>query len=211
MNSTVRYLAVLGLLAVLVTAGCNSPYHADRLALAGGLLGGGTGAIIGDALGNTGAGTAIGAGVGALAGAAVGDSMDEMEARNRAMIASQLGREVRPGAVTIEDVIMMSQAGVDDELIIRHIRANGMARVPGPNELISLTQQGVSTSVVRAMQEPPPPARREAVVVQEPSPRPVIVEEYHYGPGWYTPPPYYYYRHRPPRPRVGWGFSYHSR
>ncbi|MFH1923960.1 MAG: glycine zipper domain-containing protein [Planctomycetota bacterium] len=214
MDSRIRYLIVCGLLAPLLAAGCNSPYHADRGALFGGLLGAGTGAIVGDALGNAGAGAAIGAGVGALSGAAIGDSMDQIEARNRAQIAAQLGREVRAGSVSIEDVVMMSQAGVDDQLIINHVRANGVTRVPGPHELVSLTQQGVSSAVVRAMQEPPPAPRRETVVIAQPAPRPVIVEEYHYGygaPYYHYPPPYRY--RRPVHhdgPRVGWGLSFHN-
>lgn len=212
MNSKVRCLIVSGLLAPLLAAGCNSPYHADQGALFGGLLGAGTGAIVGDALGNAGAGAAIGAGVGALSGAAIGDGMDQIEARNRAQIAAQLGREVRAGSVSVEDVVMMSQAGVDDQLIINHIRANGVTRVPGPHELVSLTQQGVSSAVVRAMQEPPAAPRRETVVIEQPVPPPVVVEEYHYGAPCYGYPRPYRYRHPVYRggPRVGWGFSYHN-
>ena len=209
MASQARLLTVLGLSITLLAAGCNSPYHADRGALFGGLLGAGTGALVGDALGNTGAGAAIGAGVGALSGAAIGESLDEIEAKNRAMIAAQLGREVRAGAVTIEDVVMMSEAGVDDELIINHIRANGITRVPGPHELVNLKNKGVSTAVIRAMQEPPRP-RTETVVIEKPTPAPVIVEEYHYGPPFYRRPPHYHYRYRHPGPRVGWGLSFHN-
>jgi hypothetical protein len=211
MDRTARYFATLALLTALLAAGCNSPYHADRGALFGGLLGAGTGAVVGDALGNAGAGAAIGAGVGALSGAAVGESLDRIEAENRAMIAAKLGREVRPGAVTIEDVKMMSQGGVDDELIITHIRHNGMARVPGPQELVDLKNSGVSTAVIRAMQEPPPQPRPETVVIERPAPPPVVVEEYHYGPPYYPRPPYYYrspYRHG--GPHVGWGLSFHN-
>ena len=213
MNCKTRLAISAGLLTVLLAAGCNSPYHADRGALLGGLLGAGTGALIGDAAGNTAAGLALGAGVGALTGAAIGDSMDQIEAENRALIAAQLGREVRAGAVTIDDVMMMTQARVDDQLIINHIRAHGVARVPGPHELVTLNQQGVSTAVISAMQEPPPAPRQETVVIQRPAPRPVIVEEYHYGAPYYRyPPPYR--RHRTHvhggGPRVGWGLSFHN-
>lgn len=210
MDCRMRCLMVCGLVTALFLAGCNSPYHADRGALFGGLLGAGTGAIIGDALGNAGAGAAIGAGAGALTGAAVGQSLDQIEAENRAMIAAQLGHQVRAGACTIDDVVMMSQNGVDDELIINHIRANGVTRVPGPHELITLKEQGVSAAVIRAMQEPPRPAQRETVVIEKPAPQPVVVEEYHYGPPVYYGPPCY---SRPPRhrgPRIGWGLSFHN-
>jgi len=200
-------LLLVGLLpAVLCSTGCNSPYHSDRGALLGGLLGAGTGAIIGDQMGNAGAGTAIGAGVGALGGAAVGNAIDESEARNRAMIAQQLGRQVAPGAVTIDDVIAMTAAGVDEELIVNHVRAHGMVAPLQAGDLIRLQQQGVSTRVVAAMQEPPRQTT-QPVVVQEPAPTPVIVERYDYGPYW---GPRYYrpYHHRHHRPGVSWGVAF---
>jgi len=187
--------------------GCESPYHTDRGALLGGLGGAGIGALVGNAVGNTGAGAAIGAGVGSLTGAAIGAGLDEVEARNRAMIEAQLGRRVAAGAVTINDVIAMTQARVDEELIVNHIRANGMAAPLQTQDIIMLQQQGVSARVIKAMQEPPLP-RRETVVVQQP-PRPVIVEEYHYGPYWgpWWPHYRYHYWHHPPRPGVSWGIS----
>jgi hypothetical protein len=145
-----------------------------------------------------------------MTGAAIGDEMDQMEARNRALIESQLGRQVRPGAVSIDDVVMMSQAGVAEELIVNHIRAHGMVHPPGTQDLITLNSQGVSTNVIKAMQEPPPAPRTQTVVVERPAPRPVIVEEYHYGPGYYAPPIYHHhaYSPRPRRSGVSWGMSF---
>lgn len=210
MERSVRRLVVLALLATVLAAGCQSPYHADRGALFGGLLGAGTGAVVGNALGNTGAGAAIGAGVGALGGAAIGSGMDEIEARNRAMIEAKMGRQVAAGAVTIDEVIAMTRAGVDEELIVTHVRAHGVARPLGTNDLIYLQQQGVSTRVIKAMQEPPP-VQQEPVVVER-APPPVIVHEYDYGPPWWYRPHYGYYYHgcHHPGPRVGWGISFHN-
>ncbi|MCS7237617.1 MAG: glycine zipper domain-containing protein [Thermoguttaceae bacterium] len=170
-------------------------------------MGAGTGALIGNALGHTGAGAVVGAGVGAITGAAIGDTLDEIEARNRAMIAAQLGREVRPGPVTIEEIVMMVKAGVEDELIINHIRANGVTRQPGPHELVTLKQEGVSAAVIRAIQEAATPPAPRTVVVREAPPPPVIIEEYHYGPPWWHYPRYRYYYHHPPRTRFSWGVS----
>jgi len=203
----------LSLLVTLSAIGCQSPYRADQGALFGGLLGAGTGAIVGDALGNAGAGTAIGAGLGAITGAAVGSELDEIEAQNRAMIAQQLGREVRAGAVTLDDVVTMTQAGVQDELIVNHIRIHGVARPLEPSDLIFLQQQNVGTEVIKTMQNPPQ-RPKEPVVVRQTSPRPVIIEEHHY-----SPPPFWWgpsyrhryshvYRHR--RPGVSWGMSFHN-
>jgi hypothetical protein len=178
------------------------------------LLGAGTGAIVGDALGNAGAGAAIGAGVGALGGAAIGQGMDEMEAKNRAAIEAQLGgQRISPGACTMEDVIMMSQAGVDDQLIVNHIRASGVARVPHAQDLVRLNEYGVSARVVEAMQETPQIQPVQPAVYQQPYNPPVIVEEHHYGPGWWRPPhSYFHYRSGPPHPRrrLGWGLSIHN-
>ncbi len=214
MNRTGGFLLLIVSLFVVVFAsqGCQSPYHSDRGLLFGGLLGAGTGAIIGNELGNTAAGTAIGAGVGALTGAAIGQGMDEIEAENRRMIASQMGRAAPAGAVTVDDVVEMTRAGVDDELIVSHVRANGAVRTPTTQDLISLQNQGVSSRVVKAMQEPPPVARQRPVVVER-SPRPVIIREYHHDPYCY-PDPYshhydrHYRGHREPAVRLG--FTWHD-
>jgi len=190
MPSLLLLLIVLALAVML--SGCSST-HTDRGALTGGLIGAGAGAVAGHALGNTGAGAAIGAGVGALGGAAIGNSMDQEEARNRAMIAQQLGRQVDPGAVSISDVIAMKRANVNEDLIINHIHAHGMVAPLQTNDLINLPQQGVSSRVIAAMQESPP-RQVQPVVVQQ-APPPVIVEEYphYYGPRVYIGPRYHHY------------------
>src|SRR5438105_11981661 len=95
------------LLAVLAS-GCQSASTADQGALFGGATGAVLGGIVGHQFHNTGAGAVIGAGAGALTGAVVGNKIDESEARNRALIEQRLGYAVRPGAVSIEDVIAMT-------------------------------------------------------------------------------------------------------
>ncbi|MFZ5830797.1 MAG: glycine zipper domain-containing protein [Planctomycetota bacterium] len=211
-NLSIHRLTVCSLLALSV--GCASPYRADQGALFGGLLGAGTGAVIGNALGNTGAGAAIGAGVGALSGAAVGSELDSIEAQNRAMIAQQMGRQVSAGAVTFQDVIAMTQAGVNEELIVNHVRAHGVATPLQASDIIMLQQQQVSARVIAAMQETRAPAAASAPpVVYQQVPQPVIVEEHIYGgPYWgpprcYHPPVRRYHRHSP---GVTWGFSFHN-
>jgi hypothetical protein len=204
MKSTLRncVLPWIGLL-LLAASGCQSPYHADQGALFGGLTGAGVGALVGHATGNTGAGAAIGAGVGALTGAAVGSSLDEIEARNRAEIEARLGRPPAAGAVTVEEVIAMTQSGVNEEVIATHVRNNGVARPLGTNDLIYLQNNQVSARVIRAMQEPPV---QRPVVVQGPPP-PVVVHEY-YGP--HCGYDYWGHHHYHHRPRLGVGFSYHG-
>jgi len=200
MNRTTGWTSLCILAVIVCTSGCESPSHADKGALLGGLGGAGVGALVGNAMGNTGAGAAIGAGVGALSGAAIGAGLDDVEAKNRAMIEARLGRPLPPGSVTIQEVLTMTQARVDDNLIINHIRAHGMVAPPTANDLIVLQQQGVSPRVVMVMQEPRPAAVQAvppqgvppgAVLVEQPVPvaTPVIV-------GGYYGRPYYWHPHR---------------
>ena len=200
-----RHLFALFLLS-LVATGCASPHRTDQGALLGGLIGAGTGALIGDASGNAGAGAAIGAGIGALSGAVVGSELDAIEAKNRAEIEAQLGRQLRAGAVTTDDVVMMTQNGVNEELIVNHIRANGMIQPPSTQDLIYLSKQGVSSRVVAAMQEPPQQRQPETVVVRETAP-PVVVHEVYGPPVYHYPPPYRHRRYHH-RPGVSWGVSF---
>jgi hypothetical protein len=99
-------------------------------------------------------------------------------------------------------VIAMTRAGVNEELIVNHVRAHGMAAPLQSGDLIILQQQGVSPRVVAAMQVPPQAPvvyQGAAPVVYQPAPQPVIVEEY------WGPRGGYYYRYPPyrPAPRLG--------
>ena len=183
-------------------SGCRSPYYADRGAGLGALAGAGAGAIIGDATGgNAGTGALIGAGLGTITGAAVGDAMDEMQAQNRAEIAAQLGRQVQSGAATTQEVVAMTQAGVNPQLISNYVRTSGLARPLTANDVIYLHNQGVATEVIDVMQNPPVPA----AVAQVPPP-PVVVQEHYYG-APYCRPHFGYYHHPRQRPRTSFGFS----
>jgi len=205
------YLSVV-LLALLSFPGCMSPYYADRGALAGGLTGAGVGALVGDAAGNAGAGAAIGTAVGALTGAAIGTNIDADMARSRAEIEARMGRQMQ-GAVTPQDVIAMTQAGLSDDVIATHVRANGMAQPLVANDLINLRNMGVRDGVINVMQQTPPRSgQSNQPLAMYPAtypvgPAPVMVAPYY--PMWGPPPPPpvgFYYRGGP-RGRVGWGVS----
>lgn len=197
-----RSVAFVSLLGVALV-GCQSPYRSDRGALFGGLGGAGVGAIVGNAVGNPAAGAAIGAGVGAVSGAAIGGALDDIEAQNRAEIAARLGRPVAAGAVSTDDVIAMTRAGVAEENIVTHIRSHGTVAPLQATDLVFLSQQGVSPRVIQAMQQPPQMAG-PPMVVRGASP-PVIVEEYYGPPPMYWGPPYGYCR---PRGGVHWGVGF---
>ena len=62
------------------------------------------------------------------------------------------GRQAAAGAVTIADVIAMSQAGVENALIINEIRLHGLAASLKASDIISLHRQGVSREVIAVMQ-----------------------------------------------------------
>jgi hypothetical protein len=187
------YFYIVGIVAF---SGCQSSSYAQRGTIFGGLGGAGIGALIGRATGHTAAGAAIGAGVGAVTGAAVGSSLDDIDARNRAEIAAQLGRQVTPGAATPEEVISMTQAGVAPQLIVNYVNRAGMVRPITAQDVIYLHQQGVNTDVIQAMQTPGAAYAPPDVVRVAPPRQTVIIEDDPWG------PPYCY-----PRDHVSFGFG----
>jgi surface antigen len=195
------YAAAFLTLLPIVSAGCATNSNAENGALVGGLGGAGVGALVGNSVGKAGPGALIGAGVGALTGAVVGNSIDESEARNRALIEAKLQRRLVAGAVTMDDVINMVRSGVPEDVIVNHVRYHGMTRQLEPSDYIMLQQQGVSPAIVKTMQEYSHPQREAVVVEQAPPPG-----YYYYRDPYYDP---YYGRHYyygPPR--VGVGFSF---
>ena len=203
-----RFLPALMLVA-LPSFGCQSMNYADRGTLFGGLTGAGVGALVGDASGNAGVGAVVGSALGAVTGAVVGDGIDADLARSRAEIEARMGRQMQ-GAVTPQDVIAMTQAGLSDEVIATHIRANGVAQPLAVNDLIGLRNMGVRDTVINAMQQTPPRTSQPAVVYPAYGPPPGVVVEHYYGP-WGPPPPafYFHHHHRRPRPSgVSWGVAF---
>jgi len=184
MNYIIRYSIGFLLLASLFLSGCAT--NTGTGALAGGAGGAGIGALVGSATGHAGAGAAIGAGVGALTGGAIGNSIDEEEKRNRQLIEAQLGHAVITGMVTRDEVLAMTQARVDEALIINHVHAHRAVPLTA-NDIIFLQQNGVSPRVIVAMQESPPLQPQPVpVIVEERAPPPVFIGGY-YGRPYYHP------------------------
>jgi hypothetical protein len=204
------FLVIATFLAGFST-GCRSTSYGDKGSLFGGLVGAGTGAAIGQRSGNPVAGALIGTAVGAVTGGAIGESIDEDVARNRAEVEARMGRQMA-AAVTPQDVVAMTQAGLSDEVIATHIRAHGVAQPPQVNDLITLRNQGVSDGVLKAMQTAPGPQTER---INAPGASPVIIQERvyapppYYGPYWGPPPPYcgYRYGHHHGRPGRHSGYS----
>ncbi len=199
---TIRSFRALACLCALTALGCRSPYYQDRGTAVGALGGAGVGALVGSATGDAGTGALIGAGVGALTGNVVGGAIDDVEARNRAQIAASMGRPVAAGAATPSEVVAMSRAGVSPPLIINYVNTSGVAQPISAQDVIYLTQQGVSPDVIQAMQSP---RIAQASTVVMPPPGPVVYEQVYYGPPPCYPPPWH---HPDCGPRVGWGVSF---
>jgi hypothetical protein len=156
-----QLFAILAAICCTLSIGCRSPYYSDRGALAGGLAGAGIGAALGDASGNAGPAALVGAAIGTITGNAIGEGIDADLARSRAEIEARMGRQMS-GAVSNEDVVAMTQAGLSEDVIATHIRAHGVAHPPAVNDLIVLRNQGVSDRVIQALQQTPPPAAAQA-------------------------------------------------
>ena len=188
-------LLIVAVLLASLSIGCRSSSYGDRGSVLGGLFGAGTGAVIGANSGHPVEGAVIGTAIGAITGGAVGDGMDAEVARNRAEVEARMGRQMA-AAVSPQDVVAMTQAGLSDDVIATHIRAHGVAHPPQVNDLITLRNQGVSDNVLKAMQNSPGPQPLNA-----PGPPPVIVQERvyapppYYGPYWGPPPAYFGYRY----------------
>jgi hypothetical protein len=194
-------------LAVLLASPAFGQYeNRNRGMTLGAIMGGLGGAAIGEHNNKLLAGAAIGTAVGALAGAAVGDSVDANVAREQAYRQQMYHQHVRSQGVTVNGVISMVQSRLSDDVIITHIHSNGLAYRPQPNDLIMLSQSGVSDRVIRAMQTaplasaapPPAPVYRDRVVVEEH----YYVRPYPYPRHYYHPPPYYYHPRPHPGPRT---------
>lgn len=171
---------------LLVASGCQWPSsYVGRGTGLGALGGAGIGALIGHATGHTAVGALIGTGVGAVAGNVVGTGLDDIDARNRAQIAAQLGRQVVQGVATPDEVVAMSNAGVDPQLIINYVNDSGMAQSITVQDVIYLHEQGVTAEVIQAMQTPQVARAPMAVAPIAPPRQTVIIEEDPCGPHYY--------------------------
>ena len=71
--------------------------------------------------------------------------------RRQALIEARTGRRMA-NAVTTTDVTTLVSSGLSDDVIINHIRANGVAAPLTSSEVLQLNKQGVSENVINAME-----------------------------------------------------------
>jgi hypothetical protein len=222
MKSLIIIVLAIGVtLATTVSAGCQTPNYQRNGTILGGLGGAGLGAAIGNKSQNALAGGLIGGAIGAIAGNAVGEGIDQDRAAVQQQAAQQgyaqgAGMQAARGAVTPQDVIAMSRAGLSEDVIATHVRTNGVTQQLQVNDLIYLRNQGVPDSVLQAMQQAPTSQARynaayTASLPPPPPPRPVVVEHVYPAPVYYPGPYwggyYHHHYHRPPPGHVHWGIS----
>jgi hypothetical protein len=181
------------LVAAIVNAGCDSMNHTEQGALGGTAIGAGLGALFGRAFGGRGgtvAGAAIGGAAGLVGGAVAGNAMDKHEEKQQAAVAQAQAQAV---AMTMEDIIYLTQQHTSDEIIIARIRTSNVVFHLAATDITNLKSQGVGDAVVTEMLATTNrvPVRqvyvRDPVVVPE---RPVVIYE--------APPP--------PGPVIGVGY-----
>ena len=122
----------------------------------GAVIGGITGGLIGDHNDDPLAGAIIGTTAGALLGNATGQANNRIDAE---IAASEQDYQER--AVTINQILAMTQAGVDDAVIISRIETNGPAQTLTTDDIIFLSKSQVAATVISAYQTPPAPPARE--------------------------------------------------
>lgn len=144
-----------GVLIAASCLGCSNMNNTQKGAVVGTAGGAALGAIVGKQLGSTGAGAAIGAVSGLAAGGLIGNAEDEKEQRDNAQrqVAYEQNLRARQArAVSNSGIVNMAQNGVPDAVICNEIRTHGGAFDTSPQAIIYLQQQGVSSTVIQAMQ-----------------------------------------------------------
>lgn len=195
---------LLCLAAVLSVCGCSANSHAERGTAVGGATGAVAGTMIGAQTGNAGKGAVIGTMAGMVAGNLIGQDMDQQEiAQEKYYTEAYASAEAR--AVTISQLLELSDAGVADDVIIATIRQNGVREQLSTEDIITLTRRNVSSDVIKAYQTPParelPPSRRvsrDPVIIQRSFHQPAYRNSSNAG---------IYYRQPLPHGRAQWGVT----
>ena len=128
------------------------------------VIGGVTGALIGEHNNDPLAGAIIGTAAGALLGNAISQENDRVKTEVAAAEADYM-----ENAVTLDQLLEMTQAGVDDSVIISRIEANGPAQKLTTNDIILLSKSQVAPAVISTYQTPPK-ARVENIHTGYPTP-----------------------------------------
>jgi len=149
-----RFVAALALSGMALT-GCRNLDQTQNGALLGSALGAGAGAIVGNQSGNRDKGALIGGLAGAVGGGLLGNARQKGQERDEALAHAQhaeWSRQASERALTNNDVVRMTQAGLQENLILSTLRNRGGRFDTGPDAIIELKRQRVSDRVIMAMQ-----------------------------------------------------------
>lgn len=141
------------LLCLALNVGCANKTRTGALVGTG--VGTGLGGVIGHQIGKAKEGAMIGAAVGAASGALLGHKEDvaDAEATTAHNVAHQEeARQASLRAMSNLDVIEMGHSQISDAIIINTIQDRGGAFDTSPNGIIGLKKDGVSDTVIMAMQ-----------------------------------------------------------
>ena len=131
--------------ALILAAGCAT--NTGTGALVGAGLGAGTGALIAG-----GQGALIGGAVGAAAGGLVGNALDAQSQKNLEQNSPNTMRKIeKKQQLGLNDIIAMSQAGVDPDTIISMIQSSNSQYSLTSADVIKLKNAGVSEKVINYM------------------------------------------------------------
>lgn len=138
---------VLCTMLMFINASCQSTSENKTTegAIIGGLLGATAGGVIGHQSGHGLEGAGIGAAAGALTGALVGSQMKKPQ-------DTTSGQGVNPNQMTMQQVIDLSKQGVNENVIIDKIKLTNSKFNLSADDITYLKGQGVSQSVINAMQ-----------------------------------------------------------
>jgi outer membrane lipoprotein SlyB len=155
MKVTLKILTFATAVSALVLTGCQSPNGEPNNTASGALIGGAMGAVTGAAIGgpqNGGEGALIGAAVGALAGGAIGNSMDRQQAAQlRAQAPQTYVRVEQQQPLSISDIRALTEAKVNDDVIISQIVNSHTVFHLSTSDIIDLHNAGVSENVINFM------------------------------------------------------------
>jgi Glycine zipper len=147
-----RKLMAAGILALC--CGCSSMNNTESGMLGGGAIGGLLGAGVGALCHAPVAGAAIGAATGAAVGGIAGADADRQEhrAQVQAAAATAAAQQAAIRAPQYTEIVQMTRNGVPDANIIAQIRNSGAVYNPSPDDIMYLSQNGVSSAVIGAVQ-----------------------------------------------------------
>lgn len=139
---------------ILVGTGCqNAQNRAAEGAVIGGILGAGAGGIVGHQSRHAGEGVAIGAAAGAITGAIVGSSIPKQQQGSQSATgATQGAQTANPNQMSMQQIIDMTQQGINENVIIDKIRLSNSKFNLTADDISNLKQKGVTQKVIDAMQ-----------------------------------------------------------